>query len=104
MRTGLLRHKGTIEQPTETNVAGEVTSTWAEFATRWVHIEPLTGRELFEAQQFHVDVTTRITMRHLAGVTPKMRFSHAGRIYDIQAVMHPEERGDVTVLLTKEAI
>jgi len=50
-----------IEKPTETVTAGKTSTTWATYAHAWVSIEPLTGREYWEANQQASTITHRIT-------------------------------------------
>ena len=104
MQAGKLRHLVTIEAVTETpNGYGELTETWATFAQVWASREDLTGRELFAAQQFSATVTTRFTMRYLAGVTSKMRIQSDGITYDIDYPSDPDGRGRTLIILATRA-
>jgi len=47
--------------------------TWGTVATVWASVEPLTGRELSEAQQVESRATVRITMRPYPGLTSRHR-------------------------------
>lgn len=94
MRAGLLRERVTIEEPTESQSStGASTVTWSAFASDLpAAVEPLSGREFFSAAQVQSAVTTRIRIRHLAGVSERMRAKHVDRdgatnYYDIQAVL-----------------
>jgi Phage head-tail joining protein len=63
-----LRHRITIEQVTEqTDVNGPITDTWSHIPSRWASVEPLEGRELFEAHQVNAEVSHRVPLRWLAG-------------------------------------
>lgn len=105
MRIGRQRHRATIERSTETrNAVGEVIRTWSLFAERWMAIEPLTGRELWNAQQVQPDVTHRVRMRQLDGVTTDMRIDFNGRILHIRQVLDREERGIEQELLCVERV
>ena len=74
MRAGRLRHRVVIEKNAPTaDGSGALVDAWTTFATRWASVEPLSGREFFASRQIEAEVTTRIRLRHLAGVTPKMR-------------------------------
>jgi len=65
IRAGLLRKRIAIEAATETqNARGEAVQAWAAEATVYAFIEPLSGRELFTAQQRAADVTHRVTIRY----------------------------------------
>ena len=93
MRAGKLRHRITIEERLETQEAtGEPVWEWVPFADVWASIEPISGREFFAAQQVQSTVSTRIRIRHLEGVTQKMRVNYNGRYYAIEAVIRVMER------------
>lgn len=103
MRAGNLRHRVLIEQrQLAQDGRGDPVETWTAFAEAWAAVEPLSGRERFAARQEGSEVTTRVRLRYLAGVTPEMRLSFAGRLYDIEAVIDPDERHRALVLLCVE--
>ncbi len=104
-RIGDLRHRVTIQQVTETRTAsGAVQDAWADVATVWAAVEPLSGREFWAAQQVNAEVTTRVRMRYRPGVMPTMRVMRGTHTYDILAVLNLRERGDEMHLLCKEVI
>ncbi len=103
MKIGRLRHKITIEKVTETiSDAGETVETWAEFATVWAEITPLRGREYWASKQTTSEVTGKIRIRYLAGITSKMRVKHGERIFNIEAAINPNEKNIETILLVSE--
>ena len=105
MRAGKLRHRVTIESPSESQSdSGEVTSTWAAIATVWAAVEPLSGRERLAAEQAGAEVAVRVRMRYVAGVTPTCRILHGTRYLEIAAVIDPAERGAELELLCREAV
>ena len=74
MRAGKLRHRVAIQEPVENkDVHGGITRTWRTVDTVWASVEPLSGRELFEAQQINKRVTVRVGMRPYSGLTTKQR-------------------------------
>lgn len=79
-------------------------ATWPEFAKRWASIKPLTGRELFNAQQVQADVTHEIKMWHLPGMTPKMRIRFNSRYFYNIHVLNPDERGEETIVICRESV
>lgn len=94
MRIGTLRDRVTIQSATKSQDAtGAIVNTWAEFATVWASIEPLSGREFFAANQVQSNVSTRIRIRYLANVTAAMRVKNGNDYYDIQAVIHDSNSG-----------
>ena len=70
MNVGKLRHRVQIQ-----SASGDRPSnyTWATVATRWASWEPLSGRELMEAQAVRDRATIRVTMRYYSGITPEYR-------------------------------
>lgn len=84
MKAGKLRHRVTIQRVTETlDSFGQPTLTWAKLHDRWAAVEPLSGRELFNAQKVSPDVTHQITLRYLDGLTSKDRIIHDSRTLEI---------------------
>ena len=105
MRAGTLRHKVVIQKntPTRDSYGAEV-EAWADYATVWASIEPARGREFWESQQVNAEVTGKIRIRYLEGITPKMRVKHGSRIFEIISVINPEERNRELQLMVKERI
>ena len=66
--------------------------TWSTAATRWGQITPLSGRELWQAQQVRPDVTHRIVLRYYAGLTPRHRLLVGSRVFNISSVLDIENR------------
>ena len=105
MRAGRLRHRVTIQDYTESqNTFGEVTKNWTDYATVWAAVEPVKGREFWESQQINAEITTKVTLRYLAGVKPKMRILHDTRIFEIDSVINVDERNRELQLLVKEMV
>jgi len=103
MRAGKLRHRIIIQKATEApNEYGEMVQTWGTFATVNAAVEPLRGQELWAAQAQQARVTTRIRIRYLAGVTPKMRVLFGTRLYLIDFIIDPEERHVEMQLMAEE--
>lgn len=106
MRAGELRHRITIEQLTEVpkDTFGAPARIWTTFDTRSARVRPLRGKELFDAQQVYPTVDHAIKIRHLSGVTAKMRVSFRGRIFDIKGISNRDERNIENDLMATEAI
>jgi SPP1 family predicted phage head-tail adaptor len=66
---------------------------WSEIATVFGRIEPLAAASRFGADQTLETVTHRITLRHRQEVRSGMRFSRAGRTFEIVTVHDPDETG-----------
>ncbi len=104
MRAGRLRHRLEIQTVTETlNTYGEPTKTWATDATRWGAIEPLTGRERFQANQVQAETTHTVRMRYYA-LSAKQRIKHGSRYFYIENVINTDERNIETIAMVKEDV
>lgn len=105
MKIGKLRNRITIEQVVETqDLDGSVLESWSFFVNAQASIEPISGREYFAAQSTQAEVTHRITMRYLAGITPKMRIVYGTRIFEILSVINVQERNRELQLMCRESI
>ncbi len=106
MRAGELRHRVTIqkEQGTTRNSKGELVPNWVDIVTVWAAVEPLKGREYFDAEQVQAEVTTRIRMRYHAGVTPEMRIIYGTKEFDILSAINIEEKDRELHLMCKESV
>ncbi len=58
----------------------------------------------FAAQSTQADVTHRITLRYMSGITPKMRVNYNSRIFDILSVINVGERNRELQLMCRESI
>lgn len=99
----MLRQRIMIQAKTETRDArGGVTETWTTIATRWGSIEPLSAREILNAQQVDARVSHRVTLRYYPGLTPEHRLLKDARVFHIEAVVNPLERDKATQVLAME--
>lgn len=93
---GRLRHRITIQARTNVQdpVSGETVVVWAD---AWVNvaaaIEPLSASERIAAQAQHSEVSARLIIRPLAGLTAQHRLVHNGRIYNIEGVIPDPDSG-----------
>lgn len=100
---GELRHQIKLQSLTQTsNRLGETDETPVLVSHVWAKIEPLTGRELFDSQQFGSDVSHKVTIRYRAGVNAAMQILYGVRIFNIVSVLNLDERNRLLVLICKE--
>lgn len=97
MNAGKLRHKVDIEHlvagSPDQNQYGEPDETWTVLHNDiWASVEPLSGRELFAAQEHHSEINTRIRIRYRSGITAKMRVVFESTNYNILAVIDKDSR------------
>ena len=105
MAIGKLRHKVTVQSvATSQNVYGEQVDAWEDGSERYASIEPLTGRELSEANQVSAKINHKIRMRHVPGIKPRDRITHGARVFEIITVANWHERGETTVALCVEGV
>lgn len=89
---GSFRHELTLHEATLTpDGAGGYGESWAEVATLFARIEPVSATSRFGADQTLETVTHRVTMRHRAGVASGMRLTRSGRVFEIVTVHDPDE-------------
>ena len=95
MRAGKLRHQVVIQSLTlsQNPETGEMLAGWAEFATCWASIEPLSAREFIAAQAGQSEIVARIVIRYRSGVLPTMRILHRGSVYAIHGVLTDAKSG-----------
>lgn len=105
MEAGTLRHRITLRKKTVTRDTrgGEVVSR-ATFATVWASVEPLQGREYFAADKENAEVTHRIRLRYLKGVTSSMDVLWGTRVFDIESVLNIGERNRELHLMAVEEV
>jgi SPP1 family predicted phage head-tail adaptor len=82
---------------------GGHTESWAEVATVFARIEPISATSAFGPDQTVETVTHRITLRWRNGVIAGMRFARQGRNFDIVTVHDPDDTGRYLVCRAREA-
>lgn len=86
------------------DTTGQPIETWEEASTRWGSIEPLTGREYWQAQQVNAEMTTKITIRYCSGLTTTQRLKYGTRVFDILSIQNIDEANKYMVLMCKEVV
>jgi len=105
VKIGKLRHRITIQDKvTVPDGYGGMTSTWQDVATVWASVEPLKGKELYEAHQMKAELTHRVRIRYVEGIKPQMRIVFRGRELAIEAIIDAEERHQSLELLCSEVV
>ncbi len=90
---GALRHRIRIESSTiEQSDSGAEDRTWAELATVWADVRPLSGREYLEGRRLETMVDTKIRIRFRSDIMPGHRVIWDGKTLDIVSVI--EQAGD----------
>ena len=99
MRAGQYRHPVTIQNYTTSQDAnGNITRSWSTFSSWRARIEPIRGREYFEAKSIVPEQTYRFSGWFVSGVTQDMRIKDEdGNLYDIQDVLPDSNSGRHTM-------
>jgi SPP1 family predicted phage head-tail adaptor len=94
MQAGSLRHIIDLKaRDVGTDAYGALKNTWGrEKAGVHAEVRELVGRELLTAQKIHPEISHRVTIRYLSGVSPLDRVIFEGRVLDIQVVLNPDGR------------
>lgn len=104
MDAGRLRERVTVQQAAESrNAIGETVLSWSTFAERWASVEGVSARESLAYGQQQIDVTHRVRLRYLAGLTQNMRIQWRGRTLEIISLLEHNNRSEHE-MLCQEAV
>ena len=84
---------------------GSKSESWSTTATRRGSIEPLTGREFWQARQAQADVTHKIRVPYdstIAALTPASRITYDSRTFNILSIVNVNERSRIIEIMAKE--
>ncbi|MCQ4105159.1 phage head closure protein [Erwinia persicina] len=89
MQAGKLRHRITLQHKVsvQDQLTGAVNTEWRDLKKVWADVAPLSAREFIAAQATQAEITTRITIRYLFGLTNANRIVFRDRIYNIEGVL-----------------
>ena len=97
MQAGKLRHRCTIERPSQEQdpESGEMIPGWEVVATAWMAIEPLSVRGFIAANATQSEVTGQLVMRYRPGlqVDSTMRVRKGNAVYNIEGVLPDKDSG-----------
>jgi SPP1 family predicted phage head-tail adaptor len=92
----------------------EKDSSWQTVCTHWASVEPISGKELFQAQQVRSDATHKVVMRYFKnarifvlkpGVDPSMRLVlQQHRILNVLSCVNSKEQDRWLELLCVEEV
>lgn len=102
---GQMRHRVTIQQTSSgVDGMGGETERWVDGATVWAKVQPLSGSELFRAQQIESTVSHKITIRYGAVIDPTKRIRHGSKLFEIHTVIDVDETHKYIELLCSETV
>ena len=95
LAAGKLRHRVRIEEiVTAQDSNGDIVQTWQTYADKLAAaVDPLSARELVQAQAMQSEVSARITIRWLSGVKATMRIVKGSTVYRIHGVLGDKDSG-----------
>lgn len=86
---------------TDSGTTGVLTTLTSTF---YASIEPLIGREYMAAKQMQADVTHKIRMRYIPGLTTTMRIVFGTRVFEIESILNVQERNRELVIMATEDV
>ncbi|HEB79289.1 MAG TPA: head-tail adaptor protein [Rhodospirillales bacterium] len=92
------------ERTVSVDASKHQTTSYADRGTVWGKVEPLAGREFFEAQTMKNEVTHRIVIRYRSDVTPRHRLIFRARTFAIVSATNSGELGMDHVCMCKEIV
>lgn len=99
MRVGRMRYRIEIQSYESTqDSAGFETKEWHTMHQVWADIVPMSGAEYLASNRETVSVTSKIYIRYLPGITPKMRIRYRERLFNIESVLGEQREGYLTLM------
>lgn len=93
IRPGDLRDRVTIQEASESrNALGESVQAWSTFTERWAQVEGISAREFLLSGQQQSEVSHRVRLRWVDGLTSQMRFLWRGRVLEIVSLLEHANR------------
>ena len=92
LNAGALRNRAEFLRRTVTVEHGISRERWETVFTCWCGVEPLSGREFWEAAAINRESEVRFTIRYRKDVSPEMRIRLDGTVYDITAILDKNNR------------
>ena len=105
MNIGSMNKRVTILTTTEgTNEVGDTILVASIFKTVWASLSPVSGRDYVEAKKYQAELTYKIIIRYLAGLSPDMTLQFKNRIFLIQDIINPFEHNETLEIMAIERV
>lgn len=78
--------------------------SWEVLKEKWAKIEPISGTEVFTAQQVTAENVVKITTRYDQDITVIDRIGYGEKVYEIIGVIDSHTNHRLTILNCKELI
>jgi SPP1 family predicted phage head-tail adaptor len=96
---GKLRDRVTIQRASESrNARGETVLTWTDYTERWASVDGVSSREALAAGQSQVEMSHRVRLRYVNGLTQSMRIMWQGRKLEIVSLLEHGHRSEHELL------
>lgn len=104
MRAGSLDKKVEFQSLTKSkNSFKEVVEEWNKFVEAYVSILPLRGKEYFSSKGVKSEVSHKLQMRYMDGITSDMKIVYGVRTFEIESVINiREENKTLELMLTED--
>ena len=99
INAGTLNTRVVIQTRSGQDAAGQPTTTWTTHATVWANVRHPSGAEAMRADKDISINQVRVRIRRRTDITPAMRVSHGGVIFQIKAVLPDAQRLEFTDLV-----
>ena len=98
---GELRRRVTFLKRQVTNKSGITKEAWVVAFTCWAMVEPLAGREFWQAAAVNRQDEQRITIRYRKDVDAAMRIRFREKTFDITSIVNPNAMNAKLEMLVK---
>ncbi len=93
MKIGDMKHRVTFQEEVKVPDGHKgFTVSWIYKVEVWGSVKPLSSRERFFSDQIKAEVTHKVRVRYLEGVTEAMRIKHRGRVLLIAGIIDIDEK------------
>ena len=79
-------------------------ATWDNYLYKdvWASIEPLIGKEFYDAKKIQSEATVKIRIRFKSGIESNMQVEHGTKLYEIISIENPYIENKELILMCKE--
>lgn len=93
-----------LRYSTTQNEYGEQSQTTETYLSNiWASIVPSSGKEFFISEQMQAEITTKVEIQYVEGITSDMLVKYGNRQFIVMYVINPKEQNRDLILMCKEA-
>jgi SPP1 family predicted phage head-tail adaptor len=81
---------------------GIVSKQWVNLMTVYASVEPLSGREYWQAAATQSENTVKFLIRYKQNITSDLRLIYNNKSYDVKSVIDPNEAHKELILMCAE--